>query len=374
MRIIFISCFLFLQINGFTQAAIEVSNAADFTRNEEVIEIPFSEILNVFPSIDTGNFIIINQQTKKQIPFQLEYKGSESVKNLLVQISMPAKSNLILMIKKGKPMIFASKTYGRYVPERKDDFAWENDKIAFRKYGKALENTPSQMAYGTDVWVKRTDQPVINDWYKKDDYHSDNGQGLDYYKVGLTLGAGDIAPYINDTIRYSKNYRDWKVLDNGPLRTTFQLMYEAWELPSQKVSCIKTISLDAGSQLNKIQVEYFLDETGSIPVAIGIVKRKEPGVEFFNEEKGIMAYWEPVHGKDGTTGVGCLFPKPLNKMIMNDEHLLTISTAKNKEPFVYYDGAAWDKAGAITSSHDWFEYLKSYKKHIDAPLKIKVSK
>ena len=30
------------------------------------------------------------------------------------------------------------KTFCRFVPERSDDFAWENDKIAFRAYGPAL--------------------------------------------------------------------------------------------------------------------------------------------------------------------------------------------------------------------------------------------
>ena len=28
----------------------------------------------------------------------------------------------------------AAKVYGRYVPERKDDFAWENEYAAFRLY------------------------------------------------------------------------------------------------------------------------------------------------------------------------------------------------------------------------------------------------
>src|SRR5471030_2052234 len=34
--------------------------------------------------------------------------------------------------------VFASKTFARYVPERYDDFAWENDKLAHRTYGPAL--------------------------------------------------------------------------------------------------------------------------------------------------------------------------------------------------------------------------------------------
>src|SRR5699024_9190524 len=126
------------------------------------------------------------------------------------------------------------KTYCRYVPERKDDFAWENDRIAFRAYGKALEGT-NEDAHGFDVWVKRTDQPVLNRRYKGNDYHNDHGDGLDYYHVGLTLGAGNIAPYTNDSIRYPGNYRKWKVLDNGPIRSTFQLFYDSWKVEGKDV-------------------------------------------------------------------------------------------------------------------------------------------
>ncbi len=66
----------------------------------------------------------------------------------------------------------------------------------------------------------------INERYKRAEYHIDHGDGMDYYHVGFSLGAGNMAPYKNDTIWYSKNYRTWKVLDNGPLRSTFQLTFE----------------------------------------------------------------------------------------------------------------------------------------------------
>lgn len=69
--------------------------------------------------------------------------------------------------------------YGRYVPERKGDFAWENDKITFRMYGKVLESTPKEMAYGIDVWVKKTDRMVLNERYKRGHYHDDLGDGMD---------------------------------------------------------------------------------------------------------------------------------------------------------------------------------------------------
>ncbi|MEY3896376.1 MAG: hypothetical protein RLZZ214_1896, partial [Verrucomicrobiota bacterium] len=47
-----------------------------------------------------------------------------------------------------KPRAFA-----RFVPERSDDFAWENDLVAFRTYGPALRPGPENS--GIDCWFKR---------------------------------------------------------------------------------------------------------------------------------------------------------------------------------------------------------------------------
>ena len=49
--------------------------------------------------------------------------------------------------------------HARYVPERMDDFAFENDKVAFRVYGPAL--TDSAENNGTDCWLKRVDYPIV---------------------------------------------------------------------------------------------------------------------------------------------------------------------------------------------------------------------
>src|SRR5690606_36482298 len=130
----------------------------------------------------------------------------------------------------------------RYVPERMDDFAWENDRIAFRVYGPALEGTPGD-ADGMDVWVKRTDSLIIDTWYASGDYHRDHGQGLDYYSVGHTLGAGDAAPVIDDSVIFPRHYSRYEILDNGPLRTTFVLYYAPWQVQHRMVRASKTIQL-----------------------------------------------------------------------------------------------------------------------------------
>ena len=77
-----------------------------------------------------------------------------------------------------------------------------------------------------------------------------------------------------------------------------------------------------------------------------------------------MGYWEPVHGKDGTTGVGCIIPLPVSKMQVRDQQLLAFTETTTDAPFVYYTGAVWDKAGFITSQLQWFEYLEQFRQQL----------
>jgi hypothetical protein len=356
---------------GQTKAIITIQNNSAIARKEAVTAIKWENITTAFPEIDTANFVIINPNTKKQVPYQLEHLGQSTIQNVLIQIDVKPKSSLNLMLQKGKPNLFETKTYARYVPERKDDFAWENDKIAFRAYGKAIEKS-NEDAYGFDVWVKRTKKMILNERYKTGNYHVDSGNGMDYYHVGYSLGAGNMAPYINDTIRYSANYHQYKVLDNGPLRSTFQLIYDTWEAGKIKIKVTKTISIDAGSQLNRIENVYTFDDNKPIPVVIGIIKRAEAGVISLNEQQGILAYWEPTFAQDGTTGVGSLFSNPTATMWIDKTQILAKTTVTNNSPIVYYTGACWDKAQEITNSKQWFDYLNNFQEQLKNPLTITI--
>jgi hypothetical protein len=373
-RLYVLSIFLFILLlpKAYTQSlvTITVENNGNTPRTDEVVSIPWPSLLAIKPNIDTANFSVLNVATKEKIPFQFELQGKNTIQHLLLQVSVPMQSTITLSINKEKSSLQATKTYGRFVPERKEDFAWENDKIAFRMYGKELENTPKEMAYGMDVWVKSTQRMVINERYKRGRYHENLGDGMDYYHVGLTLGAGNIAPYLNDSIYYSRNYVRWKILDNGPLRTTFQLEYDDWDVAGKQVKATKTISLDAGSQLNKVQALYSYSDTSSLPLVVGIIKRKDPGTLLLDEKQGVMGYWEPEMGDYGITGVGCVFITNPTQMKLTNQQLLTISPSVKNKPFIYYTGAAWNKAGVYTSADQWFSYLHQFKNHLNNPLLI----
>ena len=352
-----------------TKANISIENNSNLEYKEAIVSVKWDAIVSKYPQIDTTAFVVINDKTKKQIPFQLEHRGLKAIQNLLLQVDLKANASISLTVQKGKPEIAVVKTYGRYVPERKDDFAWENDLIAFRAYGKALEKTKED-AYGLDVWVKRTNRMILNERYKKGDYHIDHGDGMDYYHVGFSLGAGNMAPYINDTIRYSGNYQQWKVLDNGPLRTTFQLTFDTWDAGKTKVKATKTISLEAGSQLNRIENVYSFEGEKPMPVVVGIIKRPETGILTLNEKQGMMAYWEPTHVEHGTTGIGVLLTTPVSSMLVNEKQILAKTMVKNNEPIIYYTGAVWDKAGKIANNKQWNSYLENFQKQTQTPLII----
>ncbi len=347
---------------------LTLNNATGVDRKEIVVEISYKDFSA--KNKQDKNLKLVNALNGKEIPYQLEYRGNNNPVNILVLVDLSPGSKIFAKTLNENPTKFAPRTYARFVPERYDDFAWENDKIAFRYYGKALEKVPDEMAYGLDVWPKRTSELIINKWYKGADYHVDHGEGLDFYEVGLSLGAGSSAPYVKDSIYYSKNYRKYKILDNGPLRSTFRLDYDPWNVNGKMVSESKIISFDAGSQLNKIQTTYIFKDKDPLPVVVGIVKHKGNSTMLLDERNGIMGYWEPQHGKDGTLGIGSVFPEAISKMKVSDKHLLTIINVKSDKAFEYYTGAAWDKAGRITDSKEWFQYLKDFKEEIEHPVKI----
>ena len=187
---------------------ITVQNKSALPFTDQLIEVPWQPLQQMLSADGNHPFKIINATTKQELAWQLEYIGQTTIQNLLVQVSVPANASLKLWVIKGSPKKIAAKTDCRYVPQRKDDFAWENDKIAFRMYGKALQGT-NEDAYGIDVWVKRTQSLLLAERYKNNDYHIDHGNGLDYYHVGHTLGAGNIAPFVEDSIWYPGNYTEY---------------------------------------------------------------------------------------------------------------------------------------------------------------------
>ena len=268
-----------------------------------------------------------------------------------------------------KPPTGDTTTFARFVPERMDDFAWENDKVAFRMYGKALE--VETVSSGIDVWSKCVPTPVVNKWYKNGDYHKDHGEGADFYKVGPTLGCGGIGIYRDGTMYMSRNFSSSRVLAEGPIRTVFELTFDAWDAGGSKVSEVKRISLDLGSHLNRVESRYTAS-VDSLDVVMGIVTRKG-GQVAYDLGGHWLGYWEPTHPKNGTTGCGIVCPAGKGQVLVTDKHLFLTGKARPGMPFVYYTGACWDKSKDHTTSGQWSDYLALAAERLAKPIDVRIN-
>jgi hypothetical protein len=268
------------------------------------------------------------------------------------------------------------KAYGRFVRERFDDFAWENDLIAHRTYGKALINWKGEplTSSAIDIWSKRVPKLVINDWYMMDNYHADAGEGLDDYSAGTSRGDGGSGVWANNQLYVPANFVDSRVLANGPLRVMFELVYEPFDAGGTRVSEVLRVSLDAGSQLDHFQ-SFYKAQGGDEPLAVAVGLKKVKGEQQqFNAAHGWLAIWEPMEKNLGMQGVAVIVnPATLDRQSDDKQNNLVILKAGTQTPVSYWAGFAWDRAGKITSAQAWNMYVDGFAEGLRSPVEISVT-
>jgi hypothetical protein len=266
------------------------------------------------------------------------------------------------------------KAYGRFVRERRDDFAWENDRTAHRMYGAALETWAQEplTSSAVDVWFKRTPRLVINDWYMVDDYHRDHGEGADLYSAGKSRGCGGSGIWDGGRLHPSANFRESRVLANGPIRVMFELTYAAWDVAGRSVSEVKRITLDAGQSLSRFESRYATAPGRPLHHAAGI-KLHPQGSKAFSKADGILRTWEPVKD-NGAFGCGIVAdPAILVDAPEADGNALVVTSVSAQGTAVHYAGAAWDRGGHIGDEPAWGRYLEAASRRLRAPVQVAVA-
>lgn len=271
------------------------------------------------------------------------------------------------------------RAFGRFVRERFDDFAWENDRIAHRTYGKALETWAGEPLTSStiDIWSKRTPRMVINDWYMTDDYHTDHGEGADFYSAGLSRGCGGNGLWAADRLWTSRNFVNSRVLASGPIRVLFELTYEPFEVNGVSVSEVKRIQLDAGSQLNRFQSTYKLftrpGQGQRLTMGIGLKKVSGEQIEV-NADRGWLVKWEKMEKNAGNQGLAIVVdPKLFERQTEDKLNQLVLVKVPEDNVASYWAGFCWDKAGHITDAGAWKRYVDEFAQGLDSPVEIVVA-
>lgn len=256
----------------------------------------------------------------------------------------------------------APKALVRYVPKRDDDIAWENDRIAFRIYGPALEKKEFTGS-GIDVWVKSVRYPVLDKWYANGKYHDDFGEGLDFYGVGHSRGCGGLGVWDGKTLATSGHWKSYQIKKTDGKRAVFTLTYAPWQLSDgHQVSEQRTVTLENGTNLNKMEC-VFTTDASQLVIGIGIAKIK--GGEIYQDlAKGIMAFWPPENAANhGRIGCGVIVStKDIVGFAEDQRNYLVLVKAKPGKPLTYYAGACWSKGLDFKSFPEWKNELERIQK------------
>lgn len=354
--------------------SVTVHNDLPVARRSETIELTAASLLPL--GTDLSRVHVFEQGSTREVIAQtLDLDADGAFESLIFQADVPARGARSFDLRLGDRRAYRKedfRVYGRFNRERFDDFAWENDRVAHRMYGAALETWQKEPLTSStvDVWLKRTRRLVINDWYMAADYHRDTGEGADFYSAGRSRGCGGSGLWRDGRLVVSKNFRESRVLANGPIRLVFELHYPLWNDDAGAAgirSETKRVTLDAGQNFNRFESRYDVDGA-ELTYAAGI--KKQPATQLrVDRGGGWLRTWEPV--KDGAGEFGCAVvfdPKTIVDVVEAEGNHLVVA----RSPALYYVGSGWNRSGDFVEVADFDRAIEQWVQRVASPLRVEV--
>jgi hypothetical protein len=373
---------------GADKVRVTVTHSLACARPGEVIAVPWLDIVRLMPAARPEK-LSVHDASGRSLAYQFTNFHPENREgtydDVLFQHDFPAGEQSATFTVESIPLPalpFPALVFARYVPERYDDFAWENDRIAHRIYGPGLD-TPAagrsrMTSSGIDVWVKRVRYPIVDRWYIRghDNYHKDNGEGLDLYDVGTGRGCGGTGIWDGRDLHVSHNWSSWRVFANGPLRAVFELAYAPWDAGNgTMVSEVKRFTIDAGRNLDQIESTFTFSGPAELTAAVGIGKHPKAKMSFtIGSNNAWMSEWEDYPKPEASgVGTGLVLNQGLAASAAEDElnHLALVKVTSG-QTIRYYAGAGWVHSGDFSGEADWRAYLAAFAARVDAPVCVVV--
>ena len=144
----------------------------------------------------------------------------------------------------------------------------------------------------------------------------------------------------------------------------------------------RLLSLDAGSQLNKVTLS-FDNLSEPTPLVTGIVLHEPSNDYQADASNGYIAYADPEDPENGQIYVAAVFPEKISeakavnfsdqekKQRGADGHVLAYTTYTPGSNYTYYTGAGWSKWG-FRNSAEWFKYVQEFAQKVKQPLQVTV--
>ncbi len=355
---------------GVQDRTVYVSNDTDVDRQMETVSVPFSSLGIKGLSAENA---VVKTSDGVEIPSQT-VSDVNGVQSLIFQADVKACESVAFTVSKGTPEVYDTLTRSRYVPERKDDYAYENNVVVGRIYGPALEGPRT---FGPDVWIKNTSRFVFEDWLAGKDFHRNHGEGMDCYMVGNALGGGACAPIEGEKVLAGDNYQTWKRLSNGPLRTEAEFTYPVINVNGVGIKTFRTLSLDANTRLVHWTTSFEAEGLDSLDVFVGAVVHDTVSFEF---GKNYVSFTEWASDSklddphlDGQISIGVVLSRNLKgEPVVIDGHAGFRFKLACGQAVEFWTASGWNEGG-VESPESWNAYMKSQAYALNHPLKVEVA-
>ena len=358
---------------------VTVTNDSELSRQNETVELCFSSLQKADRSLTAENVVVLDA-LGLQVPSQV-YTESDGTVKLIFQATAGAGEVVSYTVQAGEREDYPVKAYSRHVPERLDDYAYENNRIAGRIYGPALE---FPRTFGSDIWLKCTERLVIDDWFAKMDYHHNYGEGMDCYKVGGTLGGGALVPYsAGENFVIGDNWASFNHICDGPVRTKAEFTYDAFDVNGKKSSASRVLELDANTYFVKsVTAFYPVDhQADSLDLVLGDIQHQV--LDLKNSDNWI-AFTEVASDTkqpevDGNISVALVYDaaeladNSLKAVGDIAGHAAIITREAAGKPIAVWTGSGWSQGG-VDSPQSWNLIVAEFAYAQANPLKVEVVK
>jgi hypothetical protein len=390
---------LILPVMGFAKPdtlKVKAINELPFGRLNQTVTLSANQLKPLEINNDLKRIHIETAAGRDLLCQPVDTNGDSHLDELIFQADFGPRQTRYFYVYVGERQIYNPtqyKAYGRFVRERYGDFAWENDRIADRIYGGALESSLTSST--VDVWVKSTSKLVINDWYMTDHYHIDTGEGGDLYRAGTSRGVGGDGIWAGGQLWVSKNHVDSHVLSNGPIQILFKLMYAPFDVNGNSIKNPEKIALNAGQNLNHFTIFYKTDRHTQLIAGTGIEKTNltadevRQGIPLNHEKLPIERTPGGFTKKDINAKNGWITTQqPLSEgklycaIIVSPEQFLKVTEDKRNELvlakvpknhiFSYWAGYAWSWSGQFEDYKAWKAYIAHFAKGLQSPIQVSI--
>lgn len=383
---------------------VSVSNKSKIDKTSVPVVIPLQKYgMEVKSALVTAD--------GKEIPCQLDDTDRDGAFDELCFVTDAAKKSTltfsVTLEETGQPRQYAPRTYAEMVlPNKKvkiknkqDIFlsdisvnrgsatsysslhhhgpAFENEFIAFRLYFDHRQTVDMYGKYRKGLEIKETQ-------FYPDAQQKADGYGDDVLWVGNTFGLGALRGWNGSepTMFDDCDRRAMRVIASGPVRAIVEVVDLGWNTRNagkQPVDMTTRYTVYAGRRDCAVDVSFRRPATG-YEFSTGIINVK--GSEGFTDNHGLRACWGtdwPVALKDSaghkpeTVGMAIYVPEKyvVKELPANtDNYPFVVGNAAADGLHYFINFCSDNETFGYHSAKDWFNYLKDWRKELDAPVEI----